>query len=1555
MNFSFKYSVLSFLSFFLLSVSLFGNECATNAHLSSAPNITSELNAVECDTQIILTVCEPDIIWARNYGGSSYDELMDFDQTNDGGSIFLGITYSNDYDVTDTTSSFIYGVWVVKTDQDGNITWENKYIINNISSPVSIKQTSDGGYMFVYDASDGNDIYYQVVKLDSNGNIEWEKSYAYGDNNYIKAFKETNDGGFIFVSTFRGTYTNFEGNDIESGSNSTLIVKTDSQGIVEWDANYFYDNEAGFTTDDIYQTNNNGYLFTGYVSYFEGVSYVLVVKYDENGVFQWEQTYDGLGNQNLRASQQTNDGGVILAGFSFAYAYSTNKHWITKIDGQGNIEWENSFERSSYISTITSIQQTTDNGFVISGTGNASGNFANDFMILKLDALGNIEWKEYLGGSRSDVAIKILETDDNEYLIGGYTLSSDGDVELNYDIIDIWMVKFTPECIETSNIIGQLCDDNDDCTINDIYITDCDCQGTYKDDDDDGVCNAEDGCPNFNNDIIGLPCDDNDQCTINDVYNTDCNCRGTFVDSDGDGVCDWDDKCMGFDNALIGTPCDDGDPCTVNDAYNDNCSCAGVPLDDPDFFNTEWLHSERLINYNNHYSLIEKTDDDGFILTSTVSTGSFRILKTDSFGNKLWEKYIGINYYKTNSIKQTPDGGYVLVGEMNPYNNDDIITTNFGNNDAFIIKLDATGEVEWAKGFGGAYTDEFNSVVLATDGGYFIGGTTTSDDLGVETYDNHDAWIVKLDSEGNLEWQKLYGAVSYDYLFDLRYATDGNLVFAGTRIRPNVDKANYWLVKIDTQGNTIWNKEFGGTLNDHLVAMEATSDGGYILGGFTNSSDEDISNTIGGLDFWIVKTDAQGDLVWENSYGTVGHEKLIDIKETPDGNFIIAGVVDLRGEATPNFTQSIGYIVVKIDALGNVLFQNQYVDPDESIDELYDIQVTGENEIVLTRFFINSSDYYSYGLLSKLTLNQLDDIIGTSCDDGDPCTIEDVYVDFCECAGTWIGEDIDGDGICDGKDQCPEFDDATIGDPCDDGDPCTLNDVISDDCLCAGLYTDSDDDGLCNTEDPCPFIDQDLIGMPCVDGDPCTKNEVYTADCECVGEEIFTDSDDDGVRNCEDSCPDFDDNLIGTPCDDGFDFTCGDIYRYNCECSGYPCYPTGGPGGPGGPVGEPGGPTGPTDPDGPTGPQGASADCLGIENGPNLLDACGVCDSDPNNDNETCSDCAGVPNGPNLLDACGVCDSNPDNDNQTCSDCAGVPNGTSQIDECGNCLLPDDPDFNSCLEDCKASEVMEVAICDYANGTFSVLFTLDQTADNVSFQITNNLTNEVVAVTDENYYTTENFTNGAGYSFTIAETLNPECNITFDRSALDCTTTNIELITFDGKAQENGNKLFWTTATEKSSSYFTLERSNNGTDFTVIDKIKSLGNSNTANNYQYLDKEVLKGNYYYRLLETDIAGKTEIASDVILLKRNGQSEIVYTAPVPATEFVNVTFIMEQETLVNYEVYNVTGKLIEAKIYEAIEGVNTLNVNLQNYASGMYFIKIINQENGTLVTRFVKEN
>lgn len=170
------------------------------------------------------------------------------------------------------------------------------------------------------------------------------------------------------------------------------------------------------------------------------------------------------------------------------------------------------------------------------------------------------------------------ETENSDYQIGpSFTTLPDGGCE---DSDADGVCDDDDQCPGLDdNLIGTPCDDGNDCTADDIYTSDCQCEGTFADGDGDGICDAEDQCPGLADNLIGTACDDGDPCTFDDVYTADCVCAGTPADSDGDGVCDSDDQCPGFDDNLIGTPCDDGDDCTTNDTFTANCDCVGELID----------------------------------------------------------------------------------------------------------------------------------------------------------------------------------------------------------------------------------------------------------------------------------------------------------------------------------------------------------------------------------------------------------------------------------------------------------------------------------------------------------------------------------------------------------------------------------------------------------------------------------------------------------------------------------------------------------------------------------------------------------------------------------------------------------------------------------------------------------------------------------------------------------------------------------------------------------------------------------------------------------------
>jgi len=236
----------------------------------------------------------------------------------------------------------------------------------------------------------------------------------------------------------------------------------------------------------------------------------------------------------------------------------------------------------------------------------------------------------------------------------------------------------------------------------------------------------------------------------------------------------------------------------------------------------------------------QQTSDGGYILFGTTrSYGAgeydFWLIKTDSEGNKQWERTFGGSDIDWGwSVQQTKDGGYILLGYTESYGT--------GKEDFWLIKTDAYGNKEWDRTFGGSESDWGSSVQQTKDGGYILLGYTESYGTGKE-----DFWLIKTDSQGNKEWDRTFGGSEADWGTSVQQTADGGYILLGDTVSYGAGSADFWLIKTDSQGNKQWAKTFGGSETEWGSSVQQTEDGGYILLGGT------ASYGAGGLDFWLIK------------------------------------------------------------------------------------------------------------------------------------------------------------------------------------------------------------------------------------------------------------------------------------------------------------------------------------------------------------------------------------------------------------------------------------------------------------------------------------------------------------------------------------------------------------------------------------------------------------------------------------------------------------------------------------------------------------------------------
>jgi|GEM_PF-6312018 len=309
---------------------------------------------------------------------------------------------------------------------------------------------------------------------------------------------------------------------------------------------------------------------------------------------------------------------------------------------------------------------------------------------------------------------------------------------------------------------------------------------------------------------------------------------------------------------------------------------------------------------------IYQTSDGGYIISGyTDSFGSslldFWLLKLDSSGVVEWEKrFGGSNSERAFSVQQTDDGGFIVAGST--------LSFGAGDSDIWVIKLDSAGTIEWQKAYGTAGTESASSVRQTPDGGYIIAGKITPVGTNVS-----DFLMVKLTSTGGFDWAKTLGTSNSEEADCIRLTADGGFIISGAAFL-GAGNSEAWIIKMESDHSIKWQKTFGGSSGDRALAVRQTSDGNYIVAGYTYSFGP------GAGDVWVIKLDSNGSVVWQKAYGTLNQEEGTDINEADNGEFIVTGytkqpnlpidlwILNLGGNGTITFNSTGGASVVDTNA-----------------------------------------------------------------------------------------------------------------------------------------------------------------------------------------------------------------------------------------------------------------------------------------------------------------------------------------------------------------------------------------------------------------------------------------------------------------------------------------------------------------------------------------------------------------------------------------------------------------------------------------------------------------
>ena len=370
---------------------------------------------------------------------------------------------------------------------------------------------------------------------------------------------------------------------------------------------------------------------------------------------------------------------------------------------------------------------------------------------------------------------------------------------------------------------------------------------------------------------------------------------------------------------------------------------------------------------NDAFNAVTKTIDDGYIAAGYAQSNDgdiiskanisfdFLVSKFSSENILEWQKHFGGSENdKALDIIQTLGGDFIVLGSSESSDLD--VSENAGSKDFWLVKLSNNGMLLWEKSFGFLGEDYGTTLLETNDNGYLITGVldvTASNGQGNSRstlrHAGGDIWAIKLNNSGALEWSKYYGGSFTDIPLGVIKTIDNGFIIAGSSDSTDTDITNnkgaydFWILKIDANGTVVWGKNFGGSEIDEVSAITQTNDGNFIIVGDTRSADKDVSKNNGAADIWILKVSTEGNLIWEKTIGGSSFEVAKAIYKTQDNGFLIAGSSRSLDNGFQNKGQNDA-LILKIDENGNLLWQKTV--GGSEIDFLYDVVELNNKSII---------------------------------------------------------------------------------------------------------------------------------------------------------------------------------------------------------------------------------------------------------------------------------------------------------------------------------------------------------------------------------------------------------------------------------------------------------------------------------------------------------------------------------------------------------------------------------------------------------------------------------
>jgi hypothetical protein len=309
---------------------------------------------------------------------------------------------------------------------------------------------------------------------------------------------------------------------------------------------------------------------------------------------------------------------------------------------------------------------------------------------------------------------------------------------------------------------------------------------------------------------------------------------------------------------------------------------------------------------------VDLTADGGYVVAGSTESHDwgeeqyqggkdFWIIKLSSAGDLLWRRwYGGSGDDIAMSIRTLSDGSFIVAGFSDSRNGN--VTGNNGESDAWVLKLDSEGRLQWQNSLGGEGIDGAFCVTPHSAGGYMIAGQRSDPEAYSGGFGLSNHFFARVSDVGKHQWTGAYGDLGEEITTHIEPTTDGGYLAIGSTntmggsTHASLGARDVHLLKLNAEGQLMWEKFYGGTGDDAAFKIRATTDGGFIFIGETNSFNHDVLGNHGQSDVWLVKLNSAAEIEWQKCFGGTLPDKGCDVWETSDGAYLVAGLGSFFGE-----------------------------------------------------------------------------------------------------------------------------------------------------------------------------------------------------------------------------------------------------------------------------------------------------------------------------------------------------------------------------------------------------------------------------------------------------------------------------------------------------------------------------------------------------------------------------------------------------------------------------------------------------------------------------------